>query len=328
MSEPSDYRYPFPPYPTGWYVVAESSDVAAGELKRLRYFGRELVLFRTEAGRAVLVDAHCPHMGAHLGHGGRVEGEGLRCPFHQWRFGVDGRVEDVPYQTRGARPEVGLACWPVEETSGVVLAHFSERGRAPAWRMPAIEEWSKPGWLGWETFRWQIHMHTQELAENVPDAPHFLYVHRVPALPETEVRTDAHVYQQETIGRAPDGRIAWQTQQTLFGLGLIVLRTPGPMPTVSLNAITPIDARTVDLRVMYVVDVGAGARTIPPAARAMLDAVAATIGDDVPIWEHKVYRERPALVPGDGPIGALRSWARQFYEGALHRERLSPFPEG
>jgi hypothetical protein len=47
----------------------------------------------------------------------------------------------------------------------------------------------------------------------------------------------------------------------------------------------------------------------------MLEAVASTIGDDVPIWEHKAYRERPALVPGDGPIGTLRAWARQFYEG-------------
>jgi len=307
------YRYPFAPYPTGWYVVAESGDVAPGGIVRLRYFGRELVLFRTESGRTVLADAHCPHMGAHLGHGGRVEGEGLRCPFHHWRFGADGRVEDVPYQTRGARPDVSLACHPVEEASGVVLAWHDDAGRPPAWRMPALEEWGRPGWLGWETFRWQIHMHTQELAENVPDAPHFLYVHRVPALPEAIVSTDGPVYRQETIGRSPDGGIAWRTQQTLHGLGLIVLRTPGPMPTISLNAITPIDAETVDLRVMYLVDEGPDARAISPAARAMLEAIASTIGDDVPIWEHKVYREKPALVPGDGPIGTLRSWARQFY---------------
>ncbi|MEZ4352225.1 MAG: Rieske 2Fe-2S domain-containing protein [Myxococcota bacterium] len=315
MTLASAYRYPFPPYPTGWYVVAASSELPSRGVLPLRYFGRDLVLFRAESGRAVLVDAHCPHMGAHLGHGGFVEGEGIRCPFHQWRFGCDGRVEDVPYQTRGALPVESLACWPVEEQSGVVLAHWSDGGRSPSWRMPAITEFGRPGWVGWQTFRWQIHMHTQELAENVPDMPHFRYVHRVPAPPEAEVKTSGHVYRQETIGRGADGGIVWRTQQTLFGLGLIVLRTPGPIPNVSLNAITPIDEETVDLRVMYVVDEGGDATTLSPAASAMLEAVASTIGDDVPIWEHKVYREKPSLVPGDGPIATLRKWARQFYEG-------------
>lgn len=314
MPNSESYRYPFPPYPTGWYVVAESGELSTGEVQPIRYFGRDLVLFRTGSGRAVLADAHCPHMGAHLGYGGRVEGEGIRCPFHHWRFDVEGRIDEIPYQTRGAFPDVGLACWPVHETSGVILAHYSEGRRAPRWRMPDVAEWGRPGWIGWNAFRWQIHMHTQELAENVPDMPHFSYVHRVPVPPEAEVRTDGFVYQQETVGRGPDGAIVWQTQQTLFGLGLIVLRTPGHWPTISLNAITPIDEETVDLRILYLVDEGEGATSLSPGARSMLEAVAATIGDDVPIWEHKAYRERPALVPGDGPIGALRSWAKQFYE--------------
>ena len=34
----------------------------------------------------------------------------------------------------------------------------------------------------------------------------------------------------------------------------------------------------------------------------------------MPIWEHKIHLERPALCDGDGPIAALRRWGRQFYE--------------
>ena len=34
---------------------------------------------------------------------------------------------------------------------------------------------------------------------------------------------------------------------------------------------------------------------------------------DFPIWENKVYRERPLLCDGDGPIQAFRRWAAQFY---------------
>ena len=34
---------------------------------------------------------------------------------------------------------------------------------------------------------------------------------------------------------------------------------------------------------------------------------------DVPIWEHKVYRERPMLTAVDGPVARYRRWFRQFY---------------
>jgi 3-Ketosteroid 9alpha-hydroxylase C-terminal domain len=36
---------------------------------------------------------------------------------------------------------------------------------------------------------------------------------------------------------------------------------------------------------------------------------------DVPIWENKIYRERPPLTAVDGPITHYRRWFRQFYSG-------------
>ncbi|HEX2562962.1 MAG TPA: Rieske 2Fe-2S domain-containing protein, partial [Acidimicrobiales bacterium] len=64
----SSYRYP-----AGWFVVAWSSDVAPGDVRRLHYFGRELVCFRTEGGEVSVLDAYCQHLGGHLGVGGHVE---------------------------------------------------------------------------------------------------------------------------------------------------------------------------------------------------------------------------------------------------------------
>ena len=46
------------PIPFGWYVMAYSDELAAGEVKALRYFGRDLVLFRTESGVAQVLDAY------------------------------------------------------------------------------------------------------------------------------------------------------------------------------------------------------------------------------------------------------------------------------
>jgi len=40
---------------------------------------------------------------------------------------------------------------------------------------------------------------------------------------------------------------------------------------------------------------------------------ARTIEQDIPIWENKLYRERPLLSEADGPIMQYRRWYRQFY---------------
>src|SRR6478752_10186328 len=90
-------RFPFP-VPNGWFIVARADELKPGEVMPLYAFARNLVAFRTESGAPRVMDAHCPHLGAHLGVGGRVRGETIQCPFHGWRFqGEDGTCVEVPY---------------------------------------------------------------------------------------------------------------------------------------------------------------------------------------------------------------------------------------
>jgi phenylpropionate dioxygenase-like ring-hydroxylating dioxygenase large terminal subunit len=90
-------RFPFP-VPNGWFVVAEARDLAPGEMRALRVFGTDVVLFRGDDGTPHMVDAYCAHLGAHLGAGGRVEGDCIRCPFHGWRYaGTSGVCNEIPY---------------------------------------------------------------------------------------------------------------------------------------------------------------------------------------------------------------------------------------
>ena len=319
------YRYPFAPYPTGWYLALASSALAPGAVVPLQLFGRELVAFRSEkTGTAVILDAHCPHMGAHLGHGGCVDGEGIRCPFHHWRFDLAGRCDDVPYDRDHRVPNAGLRAWPVHETSGVVLIHFSETGAAPRWRMPDLPEWGEPGWLGYETVRWRIRMHVQELTENIPDTAHFAYVHEVPGTPCAEVEIKDHVYRQRSYF-AETGETF--TVQEAHGLGLVWLRS-APQASrsepkasevhkgglVFLTAITPIDDQHCELVLLFLAREESDTPVMSAENRALIQLIADTTARDVPIWEHKVYREKAALVPGDGPIAQLRRWARQFYD--------------
>lgn len=88
-----------PPFPNGWYAVAESKEVKKGQAISVDCLGENFVVFRTEEG-IVCMDAYCTHMGANLGVGGLVKGNCIECPFHQWKFsGKDGSLVDIPYST-------------------------------------------------------------------------------------------------------------------------------------------------------------------------------------------------------------------------------------
>jgi phenylpropionate dioxygenase-like ring-hydroxylating dioxygenase large terminal subunit len=56
-----------------------------------------MVAFRGTDGRAGVLDAFCPHLGTHLGHGGTVDGNNLKCPYHSWEFDADGKCHSIPY---------------------------------------------------------------------------------------------------------------------------------------------------------------------------------------------------------------------------------------
>jgi phenylpropionate dioxygenase-like ring-hydroxylating dioxygenase large terminal subunit len=304
------YRYPFRPYPTGWYLALESAALRPGDVVPLELLGQDLVAFRSESGVATIVDAHCPHMGAHVGYGGVVEGEGIRCPFHAWRFGLDGRCDDVPYGDDRRPPRVGLGCHHVCEDNGLIMLFHSDSGAAPSWFPPTIPQWGQPGWVGYETFSWKIRMHVQELVENVPDMAHFAVVHGVPGTPAADYEVDGHVYRQRSYVRETDTTF---TTQEVHGLGLVWLHTGSDI--VFLTATTPLDDEYCDMSLLFLVnDPDAADGKLSEGPHAMVAAIAENTARDVPIWEHKVYRERAPLVPGDGPISAIRKWARQFYE--------------
>jgi nitrite reductase/ring-hydroxylating ferredoxin subunit len=306
-------RYPFSPYPSGWYQVAWSADVAPGEVRALRYFGQDLVLFRGEDGAPALLDAHCPHLGAHLAYGGCVRGGSIVCPFHHWRWDASGRLLEIPYARRGRLPDVALRSWPVHETCGVILAWHSLTGAEPGWRMADAPEYGAPGWSGYHTKTWRIRMHVQELAENVPDAPHFRYVHGTPTLPTAIPSTDGPIYRQQTRMTSADRKLDLTFCQEAFGLGLIWLRTSSEPRMAFLNATTPIDDEHCELRISMLIRDDAPGGALSPPARAHVEGLFAQVDQDVPIFEHKVYRAKPPLVEDDGPIPVLRRWAQQFY---------------
>ena len=80
------------PIPIGWSAVLFSDELATGAVVPIHAFGVDLVAFRSEDGEVAVLDAYCPHMGAHLGHGGVVEGDRLVFDFTETTAAATGKV--------------------------------------------------------------------------------------------------------------------------------------------------------------------------------------------------------------------------------------------
>jgi nitrite reductase/ring-hydroxylating ferredoxin subunit len=159
--------------PAGWFAIAHRGELRGGRAVPRRLAGRELAVFCTASGRVAALPGYCPHLGAHLGHGGRVEGETLVCPFHGFRFDASGRCVGTAY---GSPPPRGLvtSCVDVRVVGDVVLAWHSPDGRGPTFEVPA----SSAEDLGpWRFARRRLTGHPQDTTENSVDLGHFSTLH-------------------------------------------------------------------------------------------------------------------------------------------------------
>ena len=114
-----------------WHPVAPSSD--ATDLPRdVRLLGEDLILFRSGNGEPGLVHPRCCHRGTTLFFG-RVDAEGIRCPYHGWLFAPDGRCLDQPCEPdRGRNLDRYRQPWyPVVEYHGLIFAYLGPAERQP-----------------------------------------------------------------------------------------------------------------------------------------------------------------------------------------------------
>lgn len=304
-------------YPRGWFIVAWSTDLEAGGVKPLKYFGQHLVLFRGDSGEASVMDAYCPHLGAHLGHGGTVAGDSVRCPFHAWEFDGTGTCTKIPYSKRAIPKKAKIKPWPTVERNGAIFVWHDRDGSAPQWEVPLIEEVGDEGWTPWYPNVLEgVKTHPKEIVENVADSAHFPTVHRT-FVDTFENIYDGHKATQHTIGTATPpqgGTDTFDIWATYHGPAFQISDMKGVLHSKLLLAHTPIDEQHLDLRFAVMLE-KSGPRT-ETFAKFYVDNLRLGFHEDIDIWENKVFRDKPYLVQGDGPIGRLRTWYRQFYKPA------------
>ena len=127
-------------YPTGWIPLLPDTELRR-EPVAVHALGRSLVVFRGESGAITVMDAFCPHLGAHLALG-HVCGEALTCRFHGWQFANTGEVVSVPY---GKRSPARVGVHPSEVYYGMICAYLAPAGVSAVapyalGRMPEIDD--------------------------------------------------------------------------------------------------------------------------------------------------------------------------------------------
>jgi nitrite reductase/ring-hydroxylating ferredoxin subunit len=291
-------RFPFP-LPNGWFVVAEAAEVDPGQIVARHYFDNDIVVWRGADGTPHTYEAYCPHLGAHLAVGGTVQDDTLVCPFHGWRFdGEAGSCIEIPYaQTERIPARAQARTYPTVERNGMIWAwHHTEEGE-PFFDVPVVAEFGDPDWLEPTTIDFHISTSCQEMAENNHDFAHFKYVHGYEFIP------DGEEFIEGTYKRVEGAGLIRET----FGLGLGVLHIPGAMAF--LSSVTPVDTDNVHVRWTFCAPKSAGAE----GSKALAEGFSSGVSQDIPIWENKIYRDRPVLTKGEAGIAMHRKWSEQFY---------------
>jgi 3-ketosteroid 9alpha-monooxygenase subunit A len=317
----------------GWHCLGLVRDFNDGQPHGLEAFGSKLVIWLGASGELHVLDSYCRHMGGDLSQG-TVVGENVACPFHSWRWGADGKCQEIPYARR-VPPRARTRAWKTLELDGQLFVWHDPEGNPPpdGVTIPAIEGFAEGQWTDWVWDSTVVEgSHCREIIDNMVDMAHFYYIHK--GLPTYFKNVfEGHVCTQYYAGTtheiaatgAPIDIGEYEGQQTVsdatyWGPSYLVdkLWTKyGDMTfeTVLITCHYPLSSTSFKLNYGMVM------RKMPDWDDATNDMVAgkmlAGIGsgfmEDVKIWKNKTRIDNPLLCEEDGPVYQLRRWYEQFY---------------
>ncbi len=324
MAQAAEYGLGPHTFPRGWFIVAEAKELDDGPMA-VRFFGKDFALYRGESGKVVMLDAYCAHMGTHLtasksaiivADGKQQEGDSIRCPYHGWRYGPDGQLDDIPYHD-GPLPKSGaIGSYEVREVMGMILMWHDPENGEPLFEPPFLEEWNDPQWVRWELDHLgTLPVHGMEILDNMADAQHLGPTHGSPCQYfENEFKDHVVIQRQGGYHQTYDCMLNTTTWYT--GPGLLLSRQKfGEMYTYELIANTPVDDGVTQAwhAVLY------KGQNVPPSeedlagAKGAQEAALFAFGADFEVWKHKAPAIRVMQMKQDGPFKHVRKWYGQFY---------------
>lgn len=314
----------------GWHCLGLTKDLGDGKPHSINAFGQKLVVFRGADGQLNVLDSYCRHMGGDLSQG-TVKGNEIACPFHDWRWGGDGKCKLVPYAKRTPRL-ARTAKWPTLEQDGMLFVWNDPEGSAPPEQnyIPRIEQAGSDEWTDWHWYTTVVNVNCREIIDNVVDMAHFFYIHgSVPS--HFKNIFEGQIATQYMNGGGRDDMQGTEGEKMLGSTSVASYYGPSFMiddltyhypeadhKTILINCHYPIDANSFVLQYGIIVKKMAGVpeEVAVGTAHALGDWVKQGFEQDVQIWKNKARIDNPLLVEEDGPVYQLRRWYEQFYVDA------------
>ncbi|MGV0635449.1 Rieske 2Fe-2S domain-containing protein [Mycolicibacillus trivialis] len=318
-------------YARGWHCVGVADSFRDGKPHALHAFGRKLVVFADSQGALHILDGYCRHMGGDLTQG-TIKGDEVACPFHDWRWGGDGRCKLVPYSKRTPKA-ARTRSWPTDERGGLLFVWHDHENNPPQpeVRIPEIPEATSDEWTDWRWNSMEINSNCRDIIDNVTDFAHFFYIHY--GMPTYFKNVfEGHIASQylHNVGRADItdmgtayGDTKLDSEASYFGPSFMINwlhNSYGEFKAESIliNCHYPIsqDKFVLQWGVIVQKPKGLDEKTTDKLADAMTEGVSKGFLQDVEIWKHKTRIDNPLLVEEDGAVYQLRRWYSQFYVDA------------
>lgn len=159
-----------------WMPVAVSAELTDEKpIRPVRILGENLVVYRDRRGRYGLVGEQCPHRKASLAFG-RVDEEGIRCPYHGWKFDCTGACLEQPAEPEegGFKNKIKHTAYPVEKLGGLLWAYLGPEPR------PLLPRWDVLVWehgKRWIEKHELYHCNWLQPMENSVDPSHLYWLH-------------------------------------------------------------------------------------------------------------------------------------------------------
>jgi len=297
-------------YQHGWYQIAFERDLTE-PLTPIEFAERRLMAVKTSDAIRVF-DATCPHRGAHLAYGGKVDGVVVVCPFHGHRIALGD----------GSKSEFCVSEYACCALGGMVFVRLSDVDLP---NLPLALEELLPNRAFFPGFEARALTTFDVAAENALDCAHFKTVHGLLNEPVFTTRTgvfgelvaegDFEVPGSVWNARTGSlGSVNIKYRARAFSPGIVISELRGDPPynytIISTGTPTP-EARTCVIRLTIVLDGDAGPAN-EQFAKGLLQASRNGLDQDTVIWNRMALDRVPRWTPRDKPLVEFSEFCSRF----------------
>jgi phenylpropionate dioxygenase-like ring-hydroxylating dioxygenase large terminal subunit len=203
-----------------WLPALSSAELPqpGGDPVHVELLGENLVAFRGTDGKVGLLDEACCHRGASLLLG-RVEGCGIRCIYHGWKYSVDGTVLETPNVPDAKfKDRIRARAYPVREAGGLIWTYLGPASLEPPfadWPWMSVPDSNRINAMA------LVNCNYVQILEGLVDSSHLSVLHISPLSQAGNSELD---FARKTEHMAFDAAPRIEAELTDFGFHYVALR--------------------------------------------------------------------------------------------------------